>query len=137
MSLSQRLRDTANQLRTSSVSLSDFIPLLQEAADALDAWQTDSTVQLAALDNVRQDLASIRLQLGTVVKSAPFVYITDPEREALGSGYDLLLNDAADSRIRAESYIAGSSYRARYHRRFELAYAEAKLLKGIIERSKP
>jgi hypothetical protein len=36
-SLSERLRAAANAVRTKSMPLSDFIPLLQQAADALDA----------------------------------------------------------------------------------------------------
>lgn len=35
--LSERLRAAANAVRTKSMPLSDFIPLLQQAADALDA----------------------------------------------------------------------------------------------------
>ena len=34
-----RLRVVANKLRTSSVPLSDFIPLLQQAADRIDALE--------------------------------------------------------------------------------------------------
>jgi hypothetical protein len=37
--IKQRLRDTALKLRTSSIALSDFIPLLQQAADHIEALE--------------------------------------------------------------------------------------------------
>lgn len=38
--LSDRLRAACTKLRTSSMSLSDLIPLLQQSADAIDALRT-------------------------------------------------------------------------------------------------
>jgi hypothetical protein len=53
--LSKRRRDACAKLRTTPVPLSDFIPLLQEAADALDAeprpqWTVGQLIDALALE---------------------------------------------------------------------------------------
>ena len=42
--LPERLRDAARKLRTSSMPLSDYIPLLQQAADALESRAMSKTL---------------------------------------------------------------------------------------------